>query len=89
MQFMYFDGENIADTQTSVTFQPTLAHMILLHNIIAEYSLGEAGEGGVLLVPWLGLGHGGVTGGGRAGDRPAPRPAPSPIPAPYRRCDLQ
>ena len=57
--------------------------------MIAEYSLGEAGEGGVLLVPWLGLGHGGVTGGGRAGDRPAPRPTPRPVPAPYRRCDLQ
>ena len=57
--------------------------------MIAEYSLGEAGEGGVLLVAGLGLGHGGVTGGGRAGDCPAPRPAPSPVPAPYRRCDLQ
>ena len=55
----------------------------------AEYSLGEAGEGGVLLVAGLGLGHGGVTGGGRAGDRPAPRPTPRPVPAPYRRCDLQ
>ena len=85
---MYFDGENIADTQTSVTFQPTLDSP---HDsyMIAEYSLGEAGEGGVLLVPWLGLGHGGVTGGGRAGDCPAPRPAPRPVPAPYRRCDLQ
>ena len=58
--------------------------------MIAEYSLGEAGERRVLLVPGLGLGHGGVTGGrGCAGDRPAPRPAPRPIPAPYRRCDLQ
>ena len=88
MQFMYFGGENIAETKIQECDRSTYSSP---HDsyMIAEYSLGEAGEGGVLLVPWLSLGHGGVTGGGRAGDRPAPRPAPSPIPAPYRRCDLQ